>query len=368
MKAPVCVSSAQQLISTRYQAANMTMLLIDRLRRLLRAPLTGAPNRAPASGEDKNPDIGFVACIEGGVLEAQALLLFDSIRRYTGRFRNCSLYALSPRAGHEISIDARRKLDDLGVYYFDTLLNTESPEYGSANRVAAAAHIEDTREHEILVILDSDTLFLGEPAEFILPPHIDVAVRPVDVKGISTSGPKDSFDSYWRNLCHCCGVEYEDIPWSQSFVDGQRIKANYNGGLVVVRGRLGILRRWADLFFRSIRQGLRPQPDGPSFRAGAGWVEPAVGKLWGSNQAALSLAIWSTSQRVQELPPTYNYPLHLHNQIGPKWAQTIFPNLLHVHYHWLFAEDALATNPIFLPEGPLSDEQRDWLRLSTPLV
>lgn len=346
----------------------MTSFLIERLKRLLGDRFTGANNREPALPEDSNLDIGFVACIEGGVLEAQALLLFDSIRRYTGRFRNCSLYALSPRAGHEISIAARNKLDDLGVCYFDTLLNTECPEYGSANRVAAAAHIEDTRQHDILVILDSDTLFLGEPAEFILPPHIDVALRPVDVKGISTSGSKDSFDTYWRNLCQCCGVDYEAIPWSRSFVDGQRIKANYNGGLVVVRGGLGILRRWADLFFRSIRRGLRPQPDGPSFRAGAGWVEPAVGKLWGSNQAALSLAIWSTSQRVQELPPTYNYPLHLHKQMAPDLTRTVFPHLLHVHYHWLLAEDALATNPLFLPDGPLSDEQRDWLRLSTPLV
>jgi hypothetical protein len=342
--------------------------IFKRFKHSLRARLTGSVNPSSAFGMTRKPDVGFVACIEGGVLEAQALLLFDSIRRYTGHFKNCSLYALSPRAGHEISIDARSRLEDLGVYYFDTLLNTECPEYGSANRVAAAAHIEETRRHDILVILDSDTLFLGEPTEFILPPHIDVAVRPVDVKGISTAGPKDSFDTYWRNLCHCCGVDYDDLPWRESFVDGQRIKANYNGGLVVVRGGLGIMRRWADFFFLSIRQGLRPHAEGPSFRAGAGWVEPEVGKLWGSNQAALSLAIWSTSQRVQELPPTYNYPLHLHNQIAPVLAQAIFPHLLHVHYHWLFAKDALATNPLFLPDGPLSVDQREWLRLMTPLV
>jgi hypothetical protein len=342
--------------------------LLERFKRSLGARFTGAINHSPALPLTQNPDIGFVACIEGGVLEAQALLLFDSIRRYTGVFKNCSLYALSPRAGHNISTTARRRLDKLEVHYFDTILNTENPEYGSANRVAAAAHIEDTRQHDILVILDSDTLFLGEPAEFILPPGIDVAVRPVDVKGICTSGPEDSFDKYWRNLCQCCDVDYDVIPWSKSFVDDQRIKANYNGGLVVVRSELGIMRRWADFFFRSIRQGLRPHPDGLSFRAGAGWVEPAVGKFWGSNQAALSLAIWSTSQQVQELPPTYNYPLHLHSQLAPALTQAIFPHLLHVHYHWLFAEDGLATNPLFLPYGPLSVEQRDWLRSATPIV
>ncbi len=75
----------------------------------------------------EKPDVGFVACIEGGVLEAQTLLLFDSIRLHTGRFRDCPLYALSPRAGHTISLNTRTKLNDLGAHYIDTILNTESP-------------------------------------------------------------------------------------------------------------------------------------------------------------------------------------------------------------------------------------------------
>jgi hypothetical protein len=346
----------------------MTNTLVEKLKRLLGARPTETALKNASAPQRGIPDTGFVACIEGGVLEAQALLLFESIRRYSGRFKNCTLYALSPRAGHEISGSARRRLEELGVHYLDTLLNTECPEYGSANRVAAAAHIEETQQHEVLVILDSDTLFLGEPAEFILATDVDAAVRPVDVKGISTTGPEDSFDSYWRSLCKACGVDYEAIPWSQSFVDRQRIKANYNGGLVIVRSRLGILSRWAELFFRSIRQGLYPHPDGPSFRAGAGWVEPAVGKLWGSNQAALALALWSTTRRVQELPAIYNYPLHLHHRLAADLTKQVFPQLLHVHYHWLFAEDAIATNPLFLPDGPLTAEQQDWLRRVTPLV
>src|SRR5580765_4847895 len=80
---------------------------------------------------------GFVACIEGGMLEAQAFLLFASIRQYGGRFSDCPIYAVSPRSGHGISKSARGRLDDLGVTYIEKILNTECPEYGSANRVAA---------------------------------------------------------------------------------------------------------------------------------------------------------------------------------------------------------------------------------------
>jgi hypothetical protein len=313
------------------------------------------------SAEANIPNVGFVACIEGGILEAQALLLFESIRQYAGRFRDCPIYALSPRSGHSISKRARNRLDELRVNYIDVILNTECREYGSANRVAAAAYIEEVYPHEILVILDSDTLFLREPDKILLSPDVDAAVRPVDVKGMCTDGPADPFDIYWRDLCHCCSVDYEEIPWTDSFVDHHRIKASYNGGLVIVRGSLGILRQWASFFFASIRQGLTPYSEDRLFRSGAGWIDSTAGRLWGSNQAALTLAIWSITRRVQELPPTYNYPLTLHDQIDAATANAVFPDLVHVHYHWLLEEES-ARNPLFDSAGPLSSRQHDWLR------
>lgn len=311
--------------------------------------------------EPSKPDVGFVACIEGGVLEAQALLLFESIRLYAGRLRDCPVYAFSPREGHAISRSARSTLERLRVTYSDAILNSECPEYGSANRVAAAAHAEEIYDHEFLVVLDSDTLFLREPDKILLPPDVDVAVRPVDVKGMCTTGAEDPFDKYWRDLCRSCGVDYEEIPWTASFVDQQRIKASYNGGLVIVRAELGILRQWARFFFASVRQRLTPYAEPWRLRSGVSWIDSSASRLWGSNQAALSLAIWSNTRRVQQLPPTYNYPLHQHQQIDEETVKSVFSQLVHVHYHWLLEEENDA-NPLFDPGGPLSAQQLQWLR------
>ena len=305
-------------------------------------------------------ETAFVACIERGVLERQALLLFESIRLYTGRFRDCPIYAVSPRAEHSISASARSKLQQLGVVHIEEILNTDCPEYGSANRVAAAAYVEQQHPHDILVILDSDTLFLREPNEILLRPDVDVAVRPVGVKGMCTSGPTDPFDAYWRDLCRCSGVDYDQIPWTESFADRCRIKASYNAGLVIVRRELGIMQRWSDFFFNSVRQQLKPYSHDRRFRTGAGWVESGASRLWGSNQAALSLAVWSTTRNVQELEPTYNYQLTLHNLINKKLRKRVFPSLVHVHYHWLL-HDPASKNPLFDRSGPLSAEQRVWL-------
>jgi len=86
--------------------------------------------------------------------------------------------------------------------------------------------------------------------------------------------------------------------------------------------------------------------------------------MWGSNQAALSLAIWSKTRHPQDLEPTYNYPLTLHGQINPELKDRIFPNLVHVHYHWLLEDDS-SKNPLFDASGPLSLDQRVWLSSAT---
>jgi hypothetical protein len=129
---------------------------------------------------------------------------------------------------------------------------------------------------------------------------------------------------------------------------------------VIVRGKLGIMQRWSHFFFTSVRQQLRPYAHDRHFRSGAGWVEPAASRLWGSNQAALSLAIWSTTRNVKELEPTYNYQLTHHEQIDKRLRKRVFPNLVHVHYHWML-HDQISKNPLFDRSGPLSAEQRVWL-------
>jgi hypothetical protein len=311
------------------------------------------------------PDLAFVACIEAGVLERQALLLFESIRAYGGVLAECPIYALAPRAGLGVGGEARDRLEALRVDYVDEVLNTECFGYGSANRVVAAAHIESTTAHELLVVLDSDTLVLREPEAFLLPRDVDVAARPVDTKGMCTSGPDDPNDAYWRELCEVCGVSYDDIPWMPSYVDGVRGKASYNGGLVVVRSDRGILRRWSEFFLASVRAGLRPRAEAVAIRSSIGAVAARASRMWGSNQAALSLAMWSTTRRVLTLEPTYNYPLHLHEDLGERGVRD-FNQLVHVHYHWLFEPNASADNQLTAPTSTLAADKIAWLRTRTP--
>lgn len=308
--------------------------------------------------------VTFVLCIENNAIREQALLLCESIRRFGGCHRSAPILAVAPRPGLGIEADVRRRLDALGVEYAEHPLNQVCPEYASANRVFAAAWAEERVRTEWIAVLDSDTVFLDE---LELPADADVAVRPVDVKGIASAGPDDPREEYWRRLAEIQGVSLDCLPFISTTIDRRRIRACYNGGLVVVRQERGILAAWARLFTGSVAAGLKPwRGDDQDVYASTGLVSHAASEYWGSNQAAAALVIWSKTRRVLQYPDTYNVPLHQvieHTEL----ASLRLATLVHVHYHWLFTDlhhkaalDALRA----LGVGP---DRLDWLGARLPL-
>ena len=71
--------------------------------------------------------------------------------------------------------------------------------------------------------------------------------------------------------------------------------------------------------------------------------------------------VWSTTRRVRQLPPTYNYPLHMHERLGFWRTRATFPHLVHVHYHWLLDDDQPPDPLRARADSPLTAYQRWWL-------
>ena len=307
----------------------------------------------------------FVLCIENNAIRAQALLLCESIRQFGGPHRSAPILAVAPRPGLGVDSETRRRLAAMGVEYAEEPLNRICPEYGSANRVFTAAWAEGRARTDWIAVLDSDTVFLEE---LELPAEADVAVRPVDTKGCATEGPEDPFDDYWTRLAEIQGVPLDTLPFIGTTDRGHRIRASYNGGLIVVRRERGILGAWADLFSRTVAAGVRPWK-GTSLNvyASTGFVGQEASEYWGSNQAAAALAIWSATKRIFHYPDTYNVPLHLlmaHPELaaGPR----ISP-LVHVHYHWLFTDPHFERALTVLRDLGAGRGRLDWLTARLPL-
>ncbi|MEO8257334.1 MAG: hypothetical protein ABI868_08325 [Acidobacteriota bacterium] len=307
----------------------------------------------------------FVLCIENNAIRAQALLLCDSIRQFGGRHRRARILVVAPRPGHGVDRYTRQRLAALEADYVEAPLNVVCPEYGSANRVFTAAWAEEEIGSEWIAVLDSDTLFLGE---LDLPPDADVAVRPVDVKGSATAGSGDQFEDYWRRLADLQGIPLDRLPFVTTTVSDHRVRASYNGGLVVVRRQQGVLGAWADLFARSVAAGLKPwRGRDINVHASTGLVGREASEYWGSNQAALALAIWSRTARVVLYAPSHNVPLHLLPQRPQLIADLRRSPLVHVHYHWLFTDRYHRAALALIRHLGAEPDQVDWLAARLPI-
>lgn len=310
------------------------------------------------------PDLGFAICVEAGALERQATLLCASIRRFGGRLSDCPIYAVSPRPGQRPSPDTVRRLDELGVDYLEENLNVDYAEFPMiANKPLVAAHVEASRCHEVIVVLDTDTLILSEPTELLLEPFEDVAVRPADTVGVASRGvPEDRFDPYWRELCAAAGVAYDPIPLVRTFVDQIAVKAVHQTGCLAVRRDRSILRSWGRYLTGALQRGIGPPLDDRSRRNSVELLTGEQSRWWGTDISALTLAIWGTTRRVRMLSSAYNYPLHLHARVPAGLRPAGAADLAHVHYHWLLDPGQAEDSVLFDDKLGLPEAKRAWIR------
>jgi hypothetical protein len=277
----------------------------------------------------RGSEIAYLICVEANRLEPQARLLCESIRTFAGRYRNAPILAISPRPDLALGPEARAHLEALGVTYAVEPLNDTGSPYGPINRIVAGAWAETFSSRPYLVLLDTDTLFVGEP-DFV---RADVGVRPVDVKGSASSGAGDPQDVYWARMCGFAGIDLSRLPTIGTTIDRVPIRASYNGGFAVVRRDLGILERTREIFFASLEENLRPRAGMDlNILASTGSVGIEASEWWGSSQAALSIAIWSRTSDVHTFDERYNIPLHILAEPGQSWPMSRKPVLLHYHY------------------------------------
>lgn len=291
--------------------------------------------------------IAFLACIERGKLEQQGLLLCRSIRRFAGRFANAPIHTFQPRAGMQIAEQTAEELRALGVEHHTDTLNRAFHDYPIGNKVIVSAFAEGILDEDILVFLDSDTFFAGEPALFDLPGGIEAAARPVDRKRNGSTGPGDPHDSYWLELQRLFGVP--DGSFVETNSDQERIRAYFNSGLVVTRRSTGVMDEWQDVFLRLEREGRLP-PDG------------AMQFL---DQVALAIVLARRFARVSQLNWRYNYPLPQRSRLAEPAHSAALDELIHVHYHRWFQKPAFLR--LLRPPLQLDNDVARWLEPQLPL-
>jgi hypothetical protein len=275
--------------------------------------------------------------------ERLARIVIESLRTFGGPLRHCAVWAFV--------LDRDRVLHALpgleGVQRFPLAVEESCPPYPFAEKVVACARAEEMAGPEIrsLVWLSLDCLVINPPLLFDLGTSADAAFRPVHHCNVGSPAHEPP-DNFWQGIYRA--LEVGEMPYTvESFADGQTLRPYFNTHCFAFNPATGLGRAWWAHFKAMVTD--------EAFQAG-----PCRDEL---HQIFLHQAILSTLvakqldwERVRLLPPEYNYPLNLLNEMPPDRRAPTLNSLVNAVY-----EDAFPWGSIEVQE-PL----RSWLRERLP--
>lgn len=271
---------------------------------------------------------------EAGVLERQAVLLIQSLRRFGGAYADMSVTVVSPRPARRPSDSTIREFDKLSATYLPLDLCSPEPDYGPSFRVLALSAVAQRSQSDIIIQADSDTVFCDEP-EFDIPLRC-FAGRPVDLNGICSHGPDDPLELVWQRIATSCGVDLDKVPFIIPTLYHSPVRASYNSGLILAYRDSGYWETVEELFLNVLRDNVRPYDpqflDYPaaSFNSGAGLVTGRGAQFWGTSQVVLTMAAILLDLKAHVLSPSHNIPIH---PMSLQISQLAISKPRHFHYH-----------------------------------
>lgn len=292
----------------------------------------------------RNNRIVFAFHYSPGETSREAALLVDSFHRFAGDYAPSPLYAVAILPPNAVEIPHEPWHDTVHLLPFPH--PEDLPDLPLSIKPFAAAFAESRlrTKADVLVWMDADTLFFNSPALLDLAPGKRVAVPPVHKTLISAPAGK-SLNSFWRNVYAQCGANLKDLPAVTSLADQERVFAHFNAGLIAVRPELHLLGQWEANFRRLCRDDEIAQY----------YTRDILYQVF-IHQAALAGTVISSVpwEKIEVLPPAYNYPLHLHREMPQAQQVRSLSDLTTARY-----EDY--DPPFWFAGIPAEEPVRGWL-------
>ena len=248
-------------------------------------------------------DLTFAFMLAYGENERGALLFARSLRKFCGELVNQPLWLMMPAKLEQVSETTFQMLKELGVQVHRFEVPEEALKFPFGGKVYAAAAAEELAsvQSNLLVWMDSDTIFTGEPVEFLLEEKISLGYRPVMLKNIS-SLYEEPVNSFWSLMFEYCGTPVDHIFSMLTTVDEVHIRPQFNAGIMSLRPEKKLLRTWRDNF-----EQLYQQPELTPF-----YQEHVLYRIF-VHQVILSATLLEMleKEQMQDLGPRYNFPMFL---------------------------------------------------------
>jgi len=244
----------------------------------------------------------FITKVRTPAGKAAARLLIESIQTFGGEMSGCPIWVFATDPQHESCRDlANSQVQVLPLPVPETVKH-----YPYGDKVLACARAEALMPAGVqsLVWLDLNCLVVQPPTLFDLGAEFDAALRPVHIRnvGLPLSEPPDVF---WKRIYAAIGVD--DVRGTvNSFIDDQCLRSYFNSHGLAVKPARSLFHRWYEHFERIASD--------EEFRAAACPDELHRVFLFQAIFSGL-VAASLDAPRIRMLPPTYNYPYNLQDQV-----------------------------------------------------
>ena len=276
-------------------------------------------------------------------LDIRTPLLVASIRKFAGSLSDCPIWVFFSGQENDISNRMKQQLNSLNVHIKSVLFDSDLREFPFAEFVYTAAKIESlaTKKAELLAWLTPDTLIINEPTDFLLDSKKNLAYRPVHHTLIGSHFEKP-IDPFWKLIYRKCQVPNDHIFPMKTHVDGHILRPYFNAGCLITRPKQEILQTWWNRFSE-----LYTQTEFRRF-----YKKNQLFAIF-IHQAVLTGIILSALKphELQELPFTYNYPIHLYSESSKEFRPKNINELITMRYEQLE----------WLNKVPIDDPLKNWL-------
>jgi hypothetical protein len=176
-------------------------------------------------------------------------VMVESLRTFGGKYHNAPVWIYTTDELMTSESDALAKLASLNVEFRTNQAPQDATWFFLARKVFAASQAEKDAQGKaaILARLDTDTIFIQEPDEYLLPKGISLGYRPVFHRNINPLY-NEPLDAYWTRAYQIMSIQQSTVYPMVTPADGDTIRPYFQAGCVVVRPERCILRKWAEMF------------------------------------------------------------------------------------------------------------------------
>ena len=287
-------------------------------------------------------DITFATLLIPPYWEKETLILAESLRTLGGPLSKQPLIVLH-LPDKPPPPDTAAQLHTLDAELRPFELDTDAQGFPLAVIPFGAAAAEKAAQTELLAWLLPDTFILNPPLNFELSDQQKLGCRPVHHQNIGSDFNQPP-DAFWQLIFSHCQVPQERI-FRMETCYREVVRPYLNAGMLVCRPQDGLLQTWLEIFRQTYQH-----PDFTPF-----YSEQKYAIFM--HQAVLSGVVLNRylQDQIAELPESYNYPLHMHDDY-PSGGRISRLGELHTAR---FENNQLLAKSLVLFE---TDPQKDWIK------